>query len=324
MKPVKLGILGCGIAAKDLHWPALKQLKDKFEIVTVCNHTAEKAKEFAQMAGNVPYVTDYKEVLSNPEIEAVNILLPIHLNYEVTKEALDAGKHVIVEKPIAANMKEAEEMLGFEQKYKTIMMVAENFRYDPLNIRIKELLDSGSIGKPYSAFWDCFDLLETSNKYAKTQWRIKHQYPGGFITDGGVHNMAVFRDLFGEIDSGKAITKSINPELGEIDSMSFLFNTSQKVSCVFNYYFSSMGYQERKLKILGTQGTMVVEGKNITIKKVNSSDYVETVQSEGGYKEEFENFYGAIRNGEKVKSTFLEAYKDLKALLDALEAAENP
>jgi predicted dehydrogenase len=320
MKPVKLGILGCGIAAKDLHWPALKQLKDKFKIVTVCNHTVEKAKEFAQMVGTASYVTEYKEVLANPEIEAVSILLPIHLNYDVTKEALDAGKHVMVEKPIAANMKEAEDMLGFEEKYKTVMMVAENFRYDLLNIRIKELLDSGIIGKPYSAFWDCFDLLETSNKYAKTQWRIKHQYPGGFITDGGVHNIAVFRDLFGEIHSAKAITKSINPELGEIDSMSFLFNTSQNVSCVFNYFFSSMGYQERKLKILGTQGTMFVEGKNITIKKVNSPDYTVTVQSEGGYKEEFENFFDAIRNGAKVKCTFLEAYKDLKALIDALES----
>ncbi|KNY28711.1 Gfo/Idh/MocA family protein [Pseudobacteroides cellulosolvens] len=118
MKPVKLGILGCGIAAKDLHWPALKQMKEKFEIVTVCNHTEEKAKEFAQMVGNVPYLTDYKQILANPEIEAVSILLPIHLNHQVTKEALEAGKHVIVEKPIAANMKEAEDMLSFEKNTK--------------------------------------------------------------------------------------------------------------------------------------------------------------------------------------------------------------
>jgi len=320
MKPVKLGVLGCGIAAKDLHWPALKQLKEKFEIIKVCNHTEEKAKEFAEMVGNVPYVTDYKQILSDPEVEAVTILLPIHLNYQVTKEALEAGKHVMVEKPIAANMKESKEMLDFEKKYKTVMVVAENFRYDPLYIRIKELLDSGSIGKPYSAFWDCFSLLETSNKYAKTQWRIKHQYPGGFITDGGVHNMAVFRDLFGEIHSGKAITQSINPELGEIDSMSFLFNTSNNVSCVFNYYFSSVGYNERMLKILGTEGTMFIKDKNITIKKKNSPDHIETIQSEGGYKEEYEDFYDAIRNGRKVKCTFLEAYKDLKALIDAFDS----
>ncbi|MDP4181919.1 MAG: Gfo/Idh/MocA family oxidoreductase [Bacillota bacterium] len=320
MEPVKLGILGCGIAAKDLHWPALKQIKDKFDIVTVCNHTIDKAKEFAQMVGNVPFVTDYKEVLANKEVEAVSILLPIHLNHQVTKEALEAGKHVIVEKPIAANLNEAEDMLTFESKYKSVMMVAENFRYEPLYIRAKELIDQGKIGKPYSAFWDCFSFLETTDKYAKTQWRIKHQYPGGFITDGGVHNIAVFRDLFGEIHSGKAITKSINPELGEIDSMSFLFNTSSNVSCVFNYYFRSNGYQERKLKILGTEGSMIIEDRDIIIKKKDSPDIKETVQSGGGYKEEFENFYDAIRNGKKVKCTFLEGYKDLKALIDAFEA----
>jgi predicted dehydrogenase len=49
MKPVKLGIIGCGIAAKDLHWPALKELSDLFEIIVVCNHSEPKAKEFSQM-----------------------------------------------------------------------------------------------------------------------------------------------------------------------------------------------------------------------------------------------------------------------------------
>lgn len=322
MKPVKLGVIGCGIAAKDLHWPGLKQLKEKFEIIKVCNYTEEKAKEFAQIVGNVLYVTDYKQILSDPEVEAVTILLPIHLNYQVTKESLDAGKHVMVEKPLAANMKEAEEMLTFEQKYKTVMMVAENFRYDPLYIRAKELLDSGSIGKPYSAIWDCFSHLEMSNKYAQTQWRRKHQFIGGFITDGGVHNMAVFRDLFGEIQEGKAITKSINPQIGEIDSMSFLFNTSNNVSCVFNYYFSAVGYNERLLKILGTEGTMFIKDKNITIKKENTPDHIETIQSEGGYKEEYEDFYDAIRSVRNVKCTFLEAYKDLKPLIEAIESAE--
>ena len=113
MNKIKLGIIGCGIATKELHWPALQKLKDKFEITMVCNHTEPKAKDFARIVGGVPYVLDYRELLQNSNVEAVDIILPIHLNYQVTKDALEAGKHVIVEKPIAANLEQAKEMLTF-------------------------------------------------------------------------------------------------------------------------------------------------------------------------------------------------------------------
>ncbi len=321
MKPVKLGIIGCGIAARELHWPAIRKLDDKFEVISVCNHTVPKAKEFSQMVGNVPYVTDYKDILNNTEIEAVDIVLPIHLNFEVTKDSLEAGKHVIVEKPLAANMEEASAMLSFETKYHKVMMVAENYRYDPVFVKLKEYISDGKIGKPYSVFWNCYSYLEPDSKYALTKWRIDHKYPGGFITDGGIHNIAVLRDLFGEITSGISCTKSINHSIGELDSMSFLFNTQSDVNGVFNFYHSSNGYHERRLLILGSEGSITVEGNEITIKKEKTDDIVENIESCCGYQAEFEDFYRAIREGKRVVATFGESYKDLKVMIGALNSA---
>ncbi len=63
MKPFKLGLIGCSIAAKDLHWPALNKLQDKFEITVVCNRSEPKAAEFAHMVGDLPHVLDYRELL---------------------------------------------------------------------------------------------------------------------------------------------------------------------------------------------------------------------------------------------------------------------
>jgi len=63
MNPIKLGIIGCGIAARELHFPALQKLQDKFSITVVCNHSEPKAKSFAEMAGGVPFVLDYQELL---------------------------------------------------------------------------------------------------------------------------------------------------------------------------------------------------------------------------------------------------------------------
>lgn len=323
MNRAKLGIIGCGIAARELHLPALQKLTDKFEITIVCNHTEPKAKSFAELAGGVSYVLDYHDLLNRSDVEAVDIVLPIHLNYQVTRDALEAGKHVIVEKPLAANLSEANEMLTFESRFPQVKMVAENFRYRTTFHRVKAMLEAGEIGKPYSVFWNVFYYVDLQSKYARTQWRIHHQYPGGFITDGGVHNMAVIRYLFGEITSGCAFTKSINPGIGKLDTMSFQFSTESGVDGVFNVFFSSNGYSENRIIILGHEGSLVIENNNITIKKQGKLDQVETVDDDGGYQGQFEDFYEAIRAGKPVKSSFSEAYQDFAAILKALESAES-
>ena len=285
MIPVKLGIIGCGIAARDLHLPALQKLKHQFKITMVCNHTEPKAKDFAEMVGSVPYVLDYRELLKNPDVEAVDIVLPIHLNYKVTKDALKAEKHVIVEKPLAANLSQAKKMLDFEKQYPHVMMVAENFRYRSTFHRLKEYLTQQKIGQPYAVFWNVFLHVDQNNKYARTKWRVNHQHAGGFITDGGVHNIAALRYLFGEIISGNAFTKSINPDLGELDTLSFQFHTTQNVGGVLNVFFSARGYSENRMIILGTQGSIIIEGNKITIKNAHEIIAEETIYEKFNIKE---------------------------------------
>ena len=128
MEPVKLGIIGCGIAARELHWPALRQLGDKFTITAACNRTLSKAEEYAAMIGGTPVYTDYRKLLTSHDVEAVCIALPFHLNLEVTRAALEAGKHVFVEKPAASKLEEAEEMKALEKRHSDrVTMIAENF-----------------------------------------------------------------------------------------------------------------------------------------------------------------------------------------------------
>ena len=68
MEPVKLGIIGCGIAARKLHWPALQKVGGRFKIEMVCNHTEKKAQSYAELVGKVPYVLDYHDLLANPTL----------------------------------------------------------------------------------------------------------------------------------------------------------------------------------------------------------------------------------------------------------------
>jgi predicted dehydrogenase len=323
MKPVKLAIIGTGIAAKELHLPALMKLKDKYEIVAVCNHTEQKAREFSRLVNNVPFTLNYRDILSSSAVEAVDIALPIHLNFRVVKDALEAGKHVIVEKPIAGNLFDAELMTTFPDRYDSVMMVAENFRYNPVFIRARQIIASGEIGKPYAMFWNNFLEMSTGNKYAGTLWRIEHQYPGGFITDGGVHIIAAIRMLFGEIVYGIGQSRSVNPAIGKVDSFTFQFKTDRDVTGIYNSYYSVKGHNENRLTVLGTIATMIIEGTKLSLYNGRSEPKVEIFDTDGGYTEEFEDFYNAIRKGNSPVSSFQEGYLDFKTIVTALKSANK-
>jgi len=324
VKKVKLGIIGCGIAAQTLHWPALRKLNDKFEVTVVCNHTEQKAKDFSKILGGVPYVIDYHDLLQRSDVEAVDIALPFNLNYQVVRDALSAGKHVIVEKPLAANLSEAKMMLEFASNYSLVTMVAENFRYRPLFQKVKSYLLEGKIGEPYAVFWNAFAFITPeNNKYAQTGWRRHPQYKGGFVTDGGIHYVAALRDIFGEISHGIAFTKMVNPELGDIDSMSFQFITNKSIHGILNLFFSSNGYEENTMLISSVRGSILIEGNKLTLKNESGMVFEEEVEDDMGYKEEFEDFYMGIRLGRKVKSPFYEGYKDLQVIMAAINSADK-
>ena len=324
MEKIKLGIIGCGLAAKNLHYPALRKLRNKFEIAAVSNHTEPKAKEFSSIVGGVPYFLNYKDLLKQKDLEAVDIALPIDLNYQATKDALEAGKHVILEKPLAANLADAKIMLEFPGKYKTVMLLAENFRYKRLYNRIKEIIDNGSIGKPATFVWYTFDHVH-ENEYGQIEWRRHHQYKGGFITDGGVHSIAAIRLLFGEVTPVSALVQSINPDIGKVDTFNLQMKFGNNITGSLILFFSTPYEYENRLVIFGDKGSVAADGDIITVKTYSSNrllgdkkEIKEEIKAGNGFTEEFEDFYSAIRKGTKIKSTFEEGYKDLKTILDAL------
>lgn len=321
MKCIKLGIIGCGVATTDLHWPALQQLPQMFTITAVCNHTEPKARRFAQTVGIVPYLLDYHDLLRRDDVEAVSIVLPYHMNYPVTKDALDAGKHVLVEKPITAELAEAEKMVALPERYPLVAMVAENFRYRPVFQKVKACIQRGEIGRCYSALWNI--LMRIDSKYAAVPWRRGNRYPGGLATDGGVHYIAALRLLLGNITEGIAAGSSIDPDLGGFDTFSFQFRTESEVSGVVNIYYSVSGHAEDRLLLIGTEGSILVEPGRIVIKKDHEADRSEDLEEDIGYRAEYEDFHLAITTGAVPAATFFESYQDLRTMLLAVESVHS-
>ena len=117
-RPIRLGIIGTGLAVEQLHWPALKQLPEHFHIVAFANDGRPNAEHFAAYSGIAldDYTADYHDLLRRDDVEAVLISLPIPLNYPVTRDALMAGKHVICEKPAGVDEAEARQFLTLAEQ----------------------------------------------------------------------------------------------------------------------------------------------------------------------------------------------------------------
>lgn len=322
-RKIKLGIIGTGLAANILHLPALKRLSDKFEITAVCNHTEKKAKEFSELIGGVKYYLDYKKLLNDENVDAVDITLPIDLNYEATIDSLKAGKHVFLEKPLAGSMIEAKKMLKLKSTYRNVMLLAENFRYRKVYNSVNDLLKKKSIGKVYAAQWNVFYQVTSDRDYGATKWRQNHKYVGGFMLDAGVHNIAALRMLFGEVTSVAAFTDSINSKIGKPDTMSvqMIFNSGVKV--IYNLFFTVKHHWENKLLVFGDRGTIEANDDLIKLKLNDNNPRIIDASDFGGYDEEFIDFYNAIVYRKKVKSAFKDGYKDMESVFAALKSAEK-
>lgn len=324
-QPIKLGIIGTGIATQDLHFPALNALTDKFQIAAVCNRSIHKAQRFADRIGDVPVYSDYRELLANPEIEAVSIVLPFHLNLVVLEAAISAGKHAIFEKPIATTLDSARRIRVMANEAKTVNMVAENYRYHQTLRRTRELIDEGAIGTPFTASWDQMSFIRQDNKFANTDWRTSEAYPGAFVVDGGIHNVAALRDLFGDLEVVSAQSTSQRSWIGPIDGISISFRSVEGLMGTHNLSFSAAGRPRNQIHIVGDKGSITVE----QLSKINLStnegqardEYV--LRTDSGYIGEFDDFFKAIRRGTQPVSSVDEAYRDFEFLMAAIECAGN-
>src|SRR5512138_1541384 len=131
-RPVRLGIIGTGLAARKLHWPALSKMPDRFEVVALANRTRSTAEGFAAFAGLSMdgYAADYHDMLRRDDVEAVLVGVPIPQLFPVARDCLQAGKHVICEKPPGGDLFEGWEFVTEVRRHPDLVFVmAENVFY---------------------------------------------------------------------------------------------------------------------------------------------------------------------------------------------------
>lgn len=292
----------------------------------MCNHTEQKARQLARaFEGAIP-TCSYKETLAQREVDAVLIALPIPLHFEVTRAALAAGKHVLVEKPIAASSTQAREMVRLMESHSEIAIVAENYRFRPLYRRLALRIKSGEIGVPYLVSWSLLSEIDAANKYVHTPWRYRADYEGGFITDRSVHYIAAIRALLGEPVARWAVSRKEASVLPGADTFLLYFECGG-VSGQLTVALAAAGQIENRLMIFGNGGRLVVEqvspGSTRVTGLAGGVAVDETYQDDGGYTAQLEAFYEAIQSGQRDPASFEEAKRDLDLMLSSL-SRQNP
>ncbi|MDI3475940.1 MAG: hypothetical protein PWQ79_1420 [Thermococcaceae archaeon] len=314
MGKIRLGIVGCGIAAKTLHIPALKELSDIFEVTAVTSRTREHAEECAELLGGAKVFESYEDLLQSGEVDAVDLALPVELNLPFIKKAVENGVHVICEKPISTDVKTGKEIVQIASGSDVVVYIAENFRHIPAFWRARELIDAGKIGEPVFTSWHVWVGMDEGNPYVHTGWRKSPKHVGGFLSDGGVHHVAAMRLIFGDVAWISAAVRDLSPLLGGLDFMSSLLEFESGVVGTYTAGYSIKG--KDRFEIVGTHGRMLVESDRILL---NGEEI--GVNPENSYKLEFEDFYRVVMGErENVLGSPLEALKDLAVIEAAVKS----
>lgn len=194
MEKIKVGVVGTGFIGP-AHIEALRRLPN-VEVAALCEVTAELARQKADSLGIARSYT-FDELLKQDDIQSIHICTPNFLHYSQSKAALEAGKHVICEKPLAKDLKEAEELVELAAKSGLVNAVHFNLRYYPLARQMKVMREKGDLGEVYSIIGSYLqDWLFYETDY---NWRLEPDKSGDSraIADIGSHLMDIIEYITG-------------------------------------------------------------------------------------------------------------------------------
>lgn len=335
MTKLRVAVIGCGSIAKNRHLGEY-QNNDAVEIVAVCDLVEERAQEAAGQYGAKAY-TSYEEMLEVEKIDAVSVCLPNYLHAPVSIAALNAGCHVLCEKPMATSREEAEEMIKAAKANDKKLMIAHNQRFVSSHQKARALIASGEVGKIYS-FRTAFGHggPEGWSADGKDSWFFRKEEAFiGAMGDLGVHKADLLRYLLGEefVEVAGFIETSAK-ENTDVDDNAVCILKSE--SGIIGTLAASWAYTAKE------DNSTIIYGEHATLRLEDDPDYSLVVQYKNGEVVKYE--LGAIQSNDSGGQTtthtinhFVDAIiqdteplingeegmKSLEVILAALESMET-
>ena len=250
---VKWGILGCARIAANALIPGMMRSRN-CEVTTIASRSRDKAEEFAERFGIPRTYGSYEQLLSDPEIQAVYIPLPNALHKPWTIEAARNKKHVLCEKPLACNSDEAQEMRNVCKQNGVLLMEAFAQRFHPQNHKVKQLLETGRIGK--------IVLITRSmsrSPYPEEDIRMNRDLCGGVLMDMGCYCISSARFFIGAEPVSVFARQDIGESGVDVRTTATVFFPAGEILHFDTNLYLSEGHFEQGTTICGQTGNIYIQ-----------------------------------------------------------------
>ena len=259
MNQVRWGIIGCGDVVRKRVARAIID-EPRSELVAACRRNQAELRDFCKSFSVDRAFANADELIADPDIDAVYIATPVRDHMPQSVAAAAAGKHVLVEKPMAISVAECELMIGACRDARVKLGVAYYRRFYPLVHRMRELLETGAIGTPLAVSavtTTPMDMKPGEDGY----WRaVPADGGGGALMDVGSHRINIFLHLFGKIAEIKAICKTIAADYQAEDTATLLFHFQSGAIGTLQCHFGCADPDE--FAITGTRGRLAARPLN--------------------------------------------------------------
>jgi scyllo-inositol 2-dehydrogenase (NADP+) len=319
MAKIRIGVVGAGLIWKRAHRPALQLFGDQAEVTAFSAASEKTRREVGQSYPGVPVYSDYRQLVASPDVDWVLVLTPIPLNAPVSKAALQAGKHVFVEKPMARTLAEGEELVRIADETGRHLYVLEQDVYLTYLHSAEEVIRSGEIGEVITYEIVAHELFDATPEhsaggYGATQWRIHADFPLGPLFDGGHHPIARLSRLFGMPASIYASGRRTRPTYGEFGHVLMHCEHDSGVRGSFSHA-SVLSERRNHLYIWGTQGVLSVDRNQLVIDRNDGSQRTVPLPTQKSYEVMWQALFRAITEGRDPYYTRERAFQDLRILL---------
>jgi len=318
---LKVGLIGCGEIAR-VHADGWHAHADKAAIVAVSDVVEASAQAMAQRVGGATVHTDFRKLVEDPAVQAVDVCLPHHLHKDAIVAAARAGKHVICEKPLCLSLDEAREIGEAVEAAGVTMMCAHNQLFDPAVQRAREMLARGELGQIYYVrTCDCFWHTKPLSEWG---WRAASKtMGGGCLIDTGYHPTYLLLNLAGsepvEVAAmgGRYKILTLDGEDSAQMMVTFANGAMGEVLTSWAWDWPEGSWQ---FQIIGEKGQLFGRGRRLFHKPLGWQPASLELREVNNFAAELEHFADCIANGTRPLNTNVEGTSVLKLILGAYDS----
>jgi predicted dehydrogenase len=322
-EPLRLAFLGCGFITR-VHSRNLRRLGRQLVVPLYASRDRARAEEYCRRFGGAGSYGDYASAIDDPNVDAVLIAVPPAFHLELTLRALEAGKHVLVEKPAFPSMADYEAVAAARDRARRVVLVGENDHYKPLAVKLRQLLAEGLIGEMV------FAHIVTVAKRLKSadDWRNDERMAGGdAFFEEGIHWLHFAGSLGPRIVRIYGLRPNPSAAGGDRRAKSmmvaFQYDNSAAGALYYSREIPSWLKGLRQSKIFGRKGIITFESNGLFI--LARGGGVPRLVWPGisdfrGYRAMYRDFLRAIRSGEPPEMSLERAMEDQR-LMDQVYAS---